>query len=243
MSDENDCAPARFDLGARVQHQQTGRRGTVLSRSEDDLYGVAWEDPADGAPTSFTHTHPGRLSLLPERAHLDQLLQAVDGACDPHSLRYLCRALLLAYWPEAEQRSAQRGGEHVSIWSLWVGSLSEVKKPQGSGSFTLLGEASETEAGSMGPGLRAALSARALCGLKLSKDGWRPAPLGDEPHDFLMPGGACVHLRRESCEVSGDAEAAVSDAMRSVTVCGYKGERPNQLVMLTMSDLEALLKR
>jgi hypothetical protein len=35
MSDENDCAPARFDLGARVQHQQTGRRWTVLSRSED----------------------------------------------------------------------------------------------------------------------------------------------------------------------------------------------------------------
>jgi hypothetical protein len=133
--------------------------------------------------------------------------------------------------------------KHVSIWQLWIGSMSDTQKPHGSGTFTLLGEVSESEDGVAGPGLCAALSARALCGLKLVKDGWTPAPLHEESRDFLFPGGACVHLRRESCEVSYDTHEAVSEAMKSMTICGFKVADKDAKITISMSDLEALLKR
>ena len=133
--------------------------------------------------------------------------------------------------------------QYAEIWYLWAGNIADMES---AASYRRDVGAAISDPGRGDPmmdQIRDALAARAICALTIDaqRKRWKPVKLNDNSRDFLMPGGMCIHMRRECAATIDDVAAKVNSILERAGIDATK-KYGNDCLSLTMSELEELLR-
>ena len=135
---------------------------------------------------------------------------------------------------------ASAAPQHAEIWYLWAGKLTDIQQPGGC-YIVGAGIAPTDNDTTLRMQIHAVLAAAAVCGLVYENKAWKPVAVRPELCDFLMPGGLCVHMRAERAEIVTDIAREARDTLPRIALAA-PGKSNEQVVSLTLADLESLLR-